>query len=378
MLKSALISLTAVAGICGGAVTVAHATGSAAGSADDGPAQCGARQVGTDKGARQRTRAACKTRKPQATAMATVTVTATATATVTVTATVTATPNTTPSPSQTPTPTSSSTPTPSPTPTPSSTPTPTPTATTAPDVGCVKPGATNTGATGTLTAYTGPMRITTPGTVIENKQITGNLTIAAPNVVVRNSRSTGIILVHPGGDGALVTRVTGGGVTVSSARRAVIEKSNFTNAGGDTFHVTSDQGVYVSDVTIRGNYVHDPVVASGDHYDGLQVRGAANVLVECNNIDLGAYRPEFNAPVFIEDANGGNSNVRIVDNWLLGGAFNVMFSSVGSSNAGRIILNGNKVGGNYRWGLCFADAGWFEGQFQIGNTLNGSPTTPCQ
>src|SRR5256885_16233100 len=50
------------------------------------------------------------------------------------------------------------------------------------------PDATTTGpqAGVTLTSYTGPMNITTPGTVIENQIINGQLTVSAADVTFRN------------------------------------------------------------------------------------------------------------------------------------------------------------------------------------------------
>src|SRR5262245_2047530 len=50
------------------------------------------------------------------------------------------------------------------------------------------PDATTTGpqAGVTLTPYTGPMAITTPGPVIDGKIITGEITIAAANVTISN------------------------------------------------------------------------------------------------------------------------------------------------------------------------------------------------
>ena len=50
------------------------------------------------------------------------------------------------------------------------------------------PDATTTGvpAGTTLTAYTGPMTITTPGTVIEGKIINGTLRVTAANVTIKN------------------------------------------------------------------------------------------------------------------------------------------------------------------------------------------------
>jgi hypothetical protein len=244
---------------------------------------------------------------------------------------------------------------------------------------CVRPDAANTGATGTLTDYTGSTYITTPGTVIDGKTVHGDLVIAAANVVVRNSRVTGRIEFYPGGDDGLITGVTAkSGVGVSSAHRATIEKSEITNASGqDAMHVSSDRGTYINGVTVRDNWIHSPVVPQGAHYDGLQVRGAADVLVECNNFDLGAYQDGYNAPVFFEWDNGGWSNVRVVDNWLLGGAFNVMLSAA-DSDANRIVLNDNRVGGDWKWDLCMADGAMAKPREQTGNTLmSGDPVVPC-
>ena len=139
---------------------------------------------------------------------------------------------------------------------------------------------------------------------------------------------------------------------MSSAHRAVVEYSNLTNnASGDTFHITSDQGTYINTVTIRNNYVHDPVVSGGAHYDGLQLRGATNVLIQCNNFDLGTYKSQYNAPVFIEGDNGGHSGVVVNENWLLGGAFSFMF---GNDNDATRLTN-NRFGGDMHWGpLCYA------------------------
>src|SRR5262245_30715415 len=54
------------------------------------------------------------------------------------------------------------------------------------------PDATTTGvpAGTTLTAYTGPMTINTPGTVIDGKTINGGLIINADNVTIQNCKIT--------------------------------------------------------------------------------------------------------------------------------------------------------------------------------------------
>ncbi|MFT4165242.1 MAG: DUF4082 domain-containing protein [Microlunatus sp.] len=74
------------------------------------------------------------------------------------------------------------------------TPTPTPTASPSSDTSTNGfPGASNTGIPkGTvLSQYTGPMTITTAGTVIDAKEIRGVLVIAAPNVTVSRSKISG-------------------------------------------------------------------------------------------------------------------------------------------------------------------------------------------
>lgn len=94
------------------------------------------------------------------------------------------------------------TPTASPTKTPTASPTATPSA---PPTGF--PNASNTGIpAGTqLTDYTGPMRITTPGTVISGKTIRGNLDILAEGVVVENSMVYGSVHNDTTGTGSSFT-----------------------------------------------------------------------------------------------------------------------------------------------------------------------------
>ena len=381
MFKRALTSVAAVAVICGGVAAVATATkpdGSAwrdptprstapgltgdAGAAGEVQASCSARPTLTDLGDKQQFSVVCTVPKPPP-------VTVTVTATPTTAPTTSATPTQPGSPSPTTTaPTSTTAPT-APT---TTTPSPTP-----PQPGpgrCAQPNATNTGPTGALSPYTGPMVINAPGTVVENKQINGRLVIAAPNVTVRNSASTSTILFARGSDGGRVTDFSGMGVHVSSARNIVVERSDLTGDGSDTLHVTSDDRERVQNVTIRNNWVHDPYSSPTAHYDGLQVRGADGVLVECNTIDLGSYQDAYNAAVYLENDNGGYSDARVLNNWLYGGAFNVM---LGSANDGGVIFSGNRMGGDVLWGLCMAQDASAKPAEQVGNTLNGAPVTPC-
>lgn len=255
-----------------------------------------------------------------------------------------------------------------PEPTPDPTPTPTPDPTT-----CVKPDATNTGATGTLTTYTGPTTITANGTVVENKRVSGGLVVQGDNVTIRNVEAPGGVFVQQGHN-ATIEKLTGSSVVNSSSNGLKVLKSNLGFVDdGDSLHITSDSGVYIDGVVIKNNWIHDPRPPAGAHYDGLQVRGAKNVTVECNTFDAGPYQSTHNAHVYFEYDNGGYSNVTVKDNWLIGNAWSTMW---GTANDSLTKLVGNKFS-NPHWGACYAQQSNSKPPTQSGNTMNGSAFTPC-
>jgi hypothetical protein len=266
-------------------------------------------------------------------------------------------PSATPSPTATSsTPSASATPTPTPTPTPSPTPTPTPPPT---DSSCVKPTAANTGATGTRTASS-VTALNTNGQVLEDVNVT-SLTINAANVTVRNVQVNGRILVNRSADNATIERVTAKHIGFSSSLGTKVLNSRITNSTEDGWHITGDSGRRVEGVVLRGNLVDAPVPPSGAHYDGLQVRGANNLLVECNTINLGPYQDTFTAAVFLENANGGNTGVKVLNNWLDGGGY-IIYPGGGE-------FSRNVFGSQARWGICYGGA-----QTGSGNTrADGTP-----
>jgi hypothetical protein len=282
------------------------------------------------------------------------------------TVTVTATPNPTAAPTATPTPTSGPAPTQGPTATPTQPP---------PANGCVKPDATNTGATGTLATYSGPTVLSTPGQTLQNVRVNGTLEVRADNVTISNVAATGGVFVNRARN-TTVSHLTGPGVATSSGSGLTVEYSNLGGVDdGDTLTVTSDAGTYITSATIRRNWIHDPQPAGADHYDGIQVRGASNVVVDCTNFDLGTYRTQYNAAIYFEYANGGYSNVVVTNNWLLGGAFSTMW---GRANDNNTVLSGNRFGGDIHWNTCYHQESNSLPPTQTGNTLNGSAFTPCK
>jgi hypothetical protein len=74
------------------------------------------------------------------------------------------------------------------------------------------PRASNTGTTGTLARYTGPLNITAAGTVLQNVDVDGCLTLGAEaddvtikNVMVRSNRCYWLVLNGRGATGLHVT-----------------------------------------------------------------------------------------------------------------------------------------------------------------------------
>lgn len=210
-----------------------------------------------------------------------------------------------------------------------------------------KPSATNTGPTGQLKASSVTV-LDTKSATLQNVRVQ-NLMISAADVTVRNVEVAGAIFVK--GDGATIDHVQTTGIAVSSASGTTIEHTDIANGGDDGVHLTSDSGRQVRDITMRYNYIHSPRVDASAHYDGTQVRGVSGLTITCSLYDAGPYRPPYNAAIYIEDANGGNTNVLIEHNWLDGFGFSVMIGSPGT----RVI--GNRVGGEIHWNTCYLGAG---------------------
>lgn len=195
----------------------------------------------------------------------------------------------------------------------------------------VWPNASNTGAKGTLTAYTGPMTISTAGTIIENKTINGTILVRANNVVIRNCKITHGVWYGIDADGYFVTvqdcTIIGPGT--SAAANAGITGSGIferNDISGSENGITLDIGAS----TVRNNYIHDLESKAGyqGHYDGIAVQGGQNgVLIEGNTV-MGRDTSD----VFVKDDFGSVSNVTINANYFGG-------------NSGWVVVVDNRGGG---------------------------------
>lgn len=195
------------------------------------------------------------------------------------------------------------------------------------------PDATTTGpqAGVTLTPYTGPMTITTPGTVIDGKIITGPITITADNVTITNC-----VIQSNNGSGAAtasgaivdceqLTTTTIKNCTLigdPSTGSGILGSGTFTN--NDISHVALGIQLTSGQSTVSGNYIHDlgptnTTQPEGPHYDGITALGGQNnVLIEHNTVALPP-NSGGTAEIFVDNDFGSVNGVTIRDNLLYGG-----------------------------------------------------------
>lgn len=245
--------------------------------------------------------------------------------------------------------------------------------------GSVQPGASNTGWQHTgvrLTPYTGPMTITTDGTVIDGKDIAGQLTISANDVTIQRSR------IRSGGFYAAYMRVDNGYRNLTIIDSELDGQGNPDNDSAVSSHdfkvIRSNVHGWVdgfkadSNVVIQGNWLHDFSTGNGNHNDGVQISGRGNITVAGNSIEARSKGESggMNAAVFTNHAYGIRpDNVTVRGNWINAGGY---FIRIDATN---FRLENNRFGHWYSWGLLHVAPGstWS----QSGNVWDdtGTPAT---
>jgi hypothetical protein len=180
------------------------------------------------------------------------------------------------------------------------------------------PDATTTGVTAgtTLTAYTGPTTISTPGTVIEGKIINGTLWVTAADVTIKN---------------CVIQNYGYWGIDAERAANFTVQNCDFiasssmdTNAailGSGTFIgndvSNSTNGIVLTDgaSVVRDNYIHDlRSISSDPHVDGISVQGRQNhVLIEHNTVESWD-----TSCIFIKNDFGPINDITVRNNLLYG------------------------------------------------------------
>ena len=241
-----------------------------------------------------------------------------------------------------------------PAPTATTTPTPKPTATTAPTAPAPAagfPSASNTGVPAgvTLTPYTGPERITQPGTVIDSKLITTPLVIAAGanDVTIRNSliRANGywLVLNDEGATNLQITDTELDGAGNPNGDAAVGGR-NYTLTRVN-IHSTVDGLKLGDNVTVQDSYIHDLVMTDGSHNDGMQSLGSNNLKILHNTVIVA----DGSTSAIILSTGSADSmrNIRIENNLLGGGAYTVYGGyQAGTDDLSRVsdvVISNNRI-----------------------------------
>jgi hypothetical protein len=229
----------------------------------------------------------------------------------------------------------------------------------------MKPSASNTGATGAL--QDNPTTVLKNGQTLENARVE-ELEIRGKGVTVRNVEVAGNVFIT--GNNAILDHVSATGIAISSATGSTVQYSNIGKSPEDGIHITSDRGSMVKNVVLSHNFIHSPKVPETAHYDGTQVRGVKGLVISCSTYDPGKYQTPFNAAIYLEDANGGNTNVSIEDNWLYGFGFSVMI------DAPKTRIIGNRVGGDIHWGTCYLSDSVSVSSLRIRDNINEKTHKP--
>jgi hypothetical protein len=208
--------------------------------------------------------------------------------------------------------------------------------------GCF-PGPGNAGvpAGTTLTAYSGPLRITTPNTVIDAKSVTGRLVIAASGVTITRSR------ISNGIENASGSRFT---VTDSLILGATPDDKAL-----DTDHFTAERneikggnsGGWCNDCIVRNNCIHNDIrLASNDphHLSAYRMDQNGQFLhntLACESVPTPAGGGCSGNLTGYGDFQTVQNNV--IANNLFVASTNISFCSYGGNSGGKPYPNGNNV-----------------------------------
>ncbi len=201
-----------------------------------------------------------------------------------------------------------------------------------------------------MTAYDGPMTITTPGTVIDGKDIRGQLTIQADGVTIRRSRiSSGGsygVFVADGVRGTTIVDTELDGQN-NPGNDSAVSSHDFTVTRGDV-HGWVDGFKADAHVTIQNSWLHDFATGNGNHNDGIQISGSGDITIVGNRIEARSAGESagMNAAVYTNTDYGIRPDHIVVrGNWIDAGGFFVRI------DATDFVLADNRFGRWYGYGL---------------------------
>jgi hypothetical protein len=201
---------------------------------------------------------------------------------------------------------------------------------------CGYPDASNTGATGTLTAIHADVTLNTPGQVYKNKDVTGCITVNASNVTITNVR------VACGGP--FIVYVKSGSVTISHSTISCNYVGGATGVIGDDYtaraiHVSRCENGFDAgaNVSILDSYCHDLKGADNDCIQGTM---QSNVLIRHNTLVASSAD---NSAIEGDGAAGSTKTGWVVDSNLLSGGGYTLYCPRRSVATGVSVIN-NRFG----------------------------------
>jgi hypothetical protein len=238
-------------------------------------------------------------------------------------------------------------------------------------LGTTKPDSTNTGVPVgmVLTPVAGDIIVTTPGTIIEGKDISGFVSIRAANVTVRycKIRGRGTSFVYYG----LIDTRDAGCVNANIYQNTLasdypqfwlngVDGGNFTALRNDVSRVTDQFNTRIGNINVLGNYIHDFAFSDQStdqasstppywtHNDGVQLRGGGSNTIKGNSfltyadpsipaaatLAANGY-PRYNWGSSVtcspDNAPGEHNNI-VTLNWFEGGTANYQASTLNTSH----------------------------------------------
>jgi hypothetical protein len=226
-----------------------------------------------------------------------------------------------------------------------------------------------------LRVHEGRLNLTTNGMTLENVRVNGPLHVVGDDITVRNVVVNGSLELRHS-NGALVEDVIvrSSGiypVRASDATNWVLQYAEVdgrrspTNNGGlyggngkirySEFHSHTDSAKVGSNSVWEYNWLHTNSTWGTDaHVDGLQSMGASNVVVRGNYIDM-PISHDANSAIIAQSNFGAIRNWTVKDNYLNGGNFTVYFRNKGHGDPQNIVIEDNRIGRDYRYGLLSTD-----------------------
>lgn len=194
------------------------------------------------------------------------------------------------------------------------------------------PDASNTGPAAGLTLKpSGPLVISTPGTVIQNLEITGDVVIKAPEVKLLNSKVRSgnyyVVRIEKGLTGVVVQNceidnLGAGGTGITGQGKFI---ANNIHGAVDGINVWGD------DTLIQGNYIHNMAGPPKAHFDSIQADGGFKNLTIVHNTVINEHGQT--SAIMLDNYWGPIDNVKIDNNLLVGGGYTVYLAEVAKGQA---------------------------------------------